>query len=139
MQSKKIYDTEFECVLLKETAEYFRQESNQLITDSACSDYLKIAQKRLTEEYQRINEYLCPSTEPKLIKAFLDEYLSEQNSLTLLKMESSGLVFMIRNNQIQNLSLLFTMFTRREDSFEKLRKCLSEFVIEEGNKLVRDE
>ena len=31
------------------------------------------------------------------------------------------------------------MFTRREDSFEKLRKCLSEFIIEEGNKLVRDE
>ena len=28
MQSKKIYETEFETVLLKETAEYFRQESN---------------------------------------------------------------------------------------------------------------
>lgn len=46
---------------------------------------------------------------------------------------------MIRNNQLANLSLLFNMFTRREESFEKLRKCLSEFIIEEGNKLVRDE
>jgi cullin 3 len=54
-------------------------------------------------------------------------------------MESSGLVYMIRNNQLNNLGLLFSMFTRREDSFEKLRKCLSEFIIEEGNKLVRDE
>jgi hypothetical protein len=46
---------------------------------------------------------------------------------------------MIKNNQLTNLSLLYGMFTRREDSFEKLRKCLSEFIIEEGNKLVRDE
>jgi len=46
---------------------------------------------------------------------------------------------MIRNNQIANLSLLYNMFTRRDESFEKLRKCLSEFIIEEGNKLVRDE
>lgn len=46
---------------------------------------------------------------------------------------------MIRNNQLSNLSLLFGMFIRREDSFEKLRKCLSEFIVEEGNKLVRDE
>jgi hypothetical protein len=58
-----------------------------LITDSSCADYLKIAQKRLHEEYQRINEYLCPSTERKLIKAFLDEYIGEQHSITLLKME----------------------------------------------------
>ena len=107
IQSKKIYETEFESVLLQETSEYFRQESNQLITDSSCSDYLKLAQKRLHEEYQRVTEYLCPTTEGKLIKAFLDEYIGERHSLTLLKMESSGLVYMIRNNQIAHLSLLF--------------------------------
>lgn len=31
------------------------------------------------------------------------------------------------------------MFSRREESFEKLRKCLSEFINDEGNKLVQDE
>lgn len=31
------------------------------------------------------------------------------------------------------------MFSRREESFDKLRKALSEFIIDEGNKLVRDE
>jgi hypothetical protein len=31
------------------------------------------------------------------------------------------------------------MFSRREESFEKLRKALSEFIIDEGNKLVKDE
>ena len=77
MQSRKIYEEHFESVLLQETSDYFRQESNKLITDSSCSDYLKLAQKRLQEEYTRITEYLCPSSEGKLIKAFLDEYIGE--------------------------------------------------------------
>ena len=72
MQSRKIYDVEFESVLLQETSDYYRLESNQMITDSSCADYLKIAHKRLQEEYTRLAEYLSPSTENKLIKAFLD-------------------------------------------------------------------
>ena len=54
-------------------------------------------------------------------------------------MESSGLVHMIRNNQMDELTLLYSMFSRREDSFEKLRRCLSDFIVAEGNKLVADE
>lgn len=43
MQSRKIYEEHFEAVLLQETSDYFRQESNKLITDSSCADYLSIA------------------------------------------------------------------------------------------------
>ena len=90
--SKKLYEQEFENVLLTETADYYRLESNALITDTSCADYLEHAHKRLQEEYERINSYLSPSTEKKLISTFLNEYIGESHSQTLLTMESSGLV-----------------------------------------------
>jgi len=38
--NKRIYEQEFENVLLAETADYYRMESNRLIVDTSCSGYL---------------------------------------------------------------------------------------------------
>ena len=54
-------------------------------------------------------------------------------------MESSGLVHMIRNNSMDELALVYFMFSRRSASFELLRKHLADFIINEGNKLVNEE
>jgi len=54
-------------------------------------------------------------------------------------MDSSGLVHMIRNNNMDELSLVYNMFSRRPASFELLRKQLAEFIVNEGNKLVSEE
>ena len=75
--SRKLYEQEFESVLLTETSDYFRLESNALITDTSCAAYLNHAHKRLQQEYERVNSYLSPTTEPKLISAFLNEYIGE--------------------------------------------------------------
>ena len=79
------------------------------------------------------------STETKLITTFLNEYLGDAHSLALLAMDSSGLVHMIRNNNMDELSLVYNMFSRRPASFELLRKQLAEFIVNEGNKLVSEE
>ena len=100
-------------MLLVETAEYYRVESQQLITDSSCASFLEKAHQRLMQEYERISSYLDASTETKLINTFLAEYISDAHSQTLLKMESSGLVHMIRNNNIDELGLVYNMFQRR--------------------------
>jgi len=41
--SKRIYEQEFETVLLSHTADYYRMESNRLIMDTSCSGYLQKA------------------------------------------------------------------------------------------------
>ena len=46
---------------------------------------------------------------------------------------------MIRNNNIAELGLVYSMFHRRAASFELLRKYLAEFIINEGNKMVNEE
>ena len=133
--SRKLYEQEFESVLLSETADYFRLESNKLITDSSCAAYLDRANKRLLEEYERINSYLSPTTEQKLINTFLNEYIGE-HAETLLMMESSGLVSMIRYGKTEDLVLLYGMFSRLDKSFEMLRNHIRDYSQDEGSKLV---
>lgn len=138
-QNRKIYESEFESVLLDETRGYYRSESNKLITDSSCGAYLTQAHSRLEEEYERVANYLSPTTETKLIDTMLSEYLGDRHALTLLTMPSSGLVTMILNNKIDDLGMLYNMFSKRAESFELLRKHLTEHIVEEGNKLVRND
>ena len=137
--SRKLYEQEFEKVLLSETAEYYKLESQQLITDSSCASFLEKAHNRLLQEYDRIASYLDQSTEPKLISSFLNEYIGDAHSQTLLTMQSSGLVHMIRNNNMDELAMVYNMFSRRPQSFELLRKHIAEFIVNEGNKLVQEE
>jgi hypothetical protein len=40
---------------------------------------------------------------------------------------------------MQDLQLLYSLFIRRPRSFELLRKRLSDFIVEEGTRLVQDE
>ena len=54
-------------------------------------------------------------------------------------MDSSGLVSMIRNNKIADITLLYSIFNRRPKSFELLKRSLSEYIVLEGFKLVQDE
>lgn len=100
VHSRKIYEGEFEAVLLHETADYYRLESNQLITECNCGAYLRKANARLKQEYERVQSYLSPSSEAALISCFLDEYIGEAHAANLLHMPESGLVNMIRNNKI---------------------------------------
>ena len=139
VHSKKVYDCEFEEPLLKETAEFYRQESNQLITESSCGQYIDKANERLRQEYARVANYLSPSTEPHLVSVFLDEYVCDQHTATLLDMESSGFYSMIRYNKLQEIKHLYSLLHRRPNSFELLRKKLSQYILDEGGRLMNDE
>ena len=46
---------------------------------------------------------------------------------------------MIRNKKIKDLHSLYSLFNRRPKAFELLRKKMSDFIVEEGSKLVMDE
>jgi cullin 3 len=60
--------------------------------------------------------YLDASTEKVLISTFLKEYI-ENHSLTLIQMENSGLISMIRNEKYDELALMFELFSKVPESF----------------------
>lgn len=82
--------------------------------------------------------YLDTSSERILIQTFLKEYV-ENHALTLITMENSGLIHMIRNDKFQEIELMHNLFSRVPDAFSILNKHLSQFIFNEGNKLLNDE
>jgi hypothetical protein len=58
IHSKKTYQQEFESIFLKETALYFKTESNNYISINSCPSFLRKADDRLKEEHERVLNYL---------------------------------------------------------------------------------
>lgn len=54
-------------------------------------------------------------------------------------MENSGLNHMIRYDKHDEISLMYDMFSKVTDAFSLLKTSLSQFIVNEGNKLVQDE
>ena len=82
--------------------------------------------------------YLDPSTERLLISTFMKEYI-ENHSLTLIMMENSGLISMIKNEKFDELSLMYELFSKVQDAFASLTKQLSIYIVQEGSKLMSEE
>jgi cullin 3 len=136
--SKKLYEHEFERPFMAETQNYYRLESNHFITSSSCYAYLQRAKQRLTEELDRLLKYLDSSSERLLISTFLKEYV-ENHALTLIQMENSGLIAMIRNEKYEEIALLYELFSKVPEAFACLTKHLSAFIVSEGTKLMQDD
>ena len=136
--SKKLYELEFERSFIAETQNYYRLESNLYITDSSCFAYLQRAKQRLNEELDRLLNYLDPSTERLLISTFMKEYI-ENHAQTLIMMENSGMISMIKNEKYDELSLMYELFSKVSDAFTSLTKQLSQYIVQEGTKLMADE
>ena len=109
--SKRIYEQEFEAPLIQQTRDYFHNESNQFITNNSCTSYLQKANTRFQEETDRINSYLHPSSMDKVLNVFLREYV-ENHAPTLLNMQNSGLIQMIKQDKFAEIKLMFGLFKR---------------------------
>ena len=113
-------------------------ESNQYITNQGCYAYLQKAKQRLNEELERVLNYLDSSSERILIQTFLKEYV-ENHASTLVSMENSGLIHMIRNEKYEEIALMHELFSKVQDAFGVLMKHMAGYIIGEGNKLVADD
>ena len=138
MQSKRIYEQEFEQMLIQQTRDYYRNESNTYITQNSCNAYLLKAQMRLTEEQDRVNSYLHPSSMDKIINEFLKEYI-ENHANTLLRMENSGIIQMINQEKFHDIKLMFSLFKRCPNALNAIKLELKNYIVAEGQKLVRNE
>ena len=137
LQSKRIYEQEFEAPLIDQTRDYYRNESNNFISQNSCNAYLIKANSRLQEEQDRVNSYLHPSSMDKIINEFLKEYI-ECHAQSLLSMENSGLIQMIKQEKFQDIKLMFSLFKRCPNALDLLKQELKNYIITEGQKLVRN-
>ena len=55
-----------------------QKEAQEYLTTCSCPDYLVKAEKRLTEEIERVKHYLDPTTEAKITRAVEIELIQNQ-------------------------------------------------------------
>ena len=95
-----VYQAEFESPFLEASSEFYRREAQQYIATCDCADYLRIAERRLGEETERVAHYLDGRTEVKATSVVEREMIGSHMRL-LVEMENSGLVPMLVNDKYE--------------------------------------
>lgn len=88
-------------------------ESQKFLAENCASVYIKKVEARINEEIERVMHCLDKSTEEPIVKVVERELISKHMK-TIVEMENSGLVHMLRNGKIEGTSgaslVLFTVY-----------------------------
>ncbi|XP_050539140.1 cullin-3-B-like [Daktulosphaira vitifoliae] len=138
IQNRSVYQEDFERPFLAQSSEFYNVESQLLLAENSASIYIKKAEARINEEAERAKNYLDVSTESHIIKV-VEEQLIQKHMKTIVEMENSGFVFMLRNQRTQDLACMYKLLSNLSDGLKTMSDCLSKYLREEGGSLVKED
>uniref|UniRef100_A0A667YZY9 Cullin-4B n=1 Tax=Myripristis murdjan TaxID=586833 RepID=A0A667YZY9_9TELE len=128
----QIYQDSFEQRFLEETNRLYAAEGQRLMQEREVPEYLHHVNKRLEEEADRVITYLDQSTQKPLIATVEKQLLGEHLTATLQK----GLTHLLDENRIQDLSLLYQLFSRVRGGVQVLLQHWIEYIKAFGSTIV---
>ncbi|KAM9740790.1 cullin-4B isoform 1-T1 [Menidia menidia] len=128
----QIYQDSFEQRFLEETNRLYAAEGQRLMQEREVPEYLHHVNKRLEEEADRVITYLDQSTQKPLIATVEKQLLGEHLTTTLQK----GLTHLLDENRIQDLSLLYQLFSRVRGGVQVLLQHWIEYIKAFGSTIV---
>ncbi|KAL7395955.1 hypothetical protein ABVT39_026140 [Epinephelus coioides] len=128
----QIYQDSFEQRFLEETNRLYAAEGQRLMQEREVPEYLHHVNKRLEEEADRVITYLDQSTQKPLIATVEKQLLGEHLKATLQK----GLTHLLDENRIQDLSLLYQLFSRVRGGVQVLLQHWIEYIKAFGSTIV---
>jgi cullin 3 len=137
VKTRTVYTQDFEEAFLATTQQFYANESRNFIASNTCSDYLRKAEERLSEERERVSTYLDSSTELKL-RFIVETQLIKEHCHTLVNMEGSGCASMLKDDKLEDLNRLYRLFKRVPAALDAVRKCLSEYIVKKGSEMIAD-
>lgn len=133
-----VYEEIFEIPFLSESAEFYRRESQKFLAENNASAYIRKVEQRIEEESMRAQRYLEPETEAKIVGVVEQELIINHMS-TVVEMESSGVVTMLRDKKIEDLNCMYKLLSRVPGGLQCIIKCISGNLREQGKVLVTEE
>ncbi|XP_051513802.1 cullin-4B isoform X1 [Myxocyprinus asiaticus] len=128
----QIYQDSFEQRFLEETNRLYAAEGQRLMQEREVPEYLHHVNKRLEEEADRVITYLDQSTQKPLIATVEKQLLGEHLTAILQK----GLNNLLDENRIQDLSLLYQLFSRVRGGVQVLLQNWIEYIKAFGSTIV---
>ncbi|RGP80392.1 cullin 3 [Fusarium longipes] len=130
-ESDKLYTTIFEPHFLENSRAYYAAECEKLLRESDAGAWLRHTETRLNEEIDRCGTTIELETLPKVTSA-IDQELIIKHLGEFLALEGSGLKWMIDNDKIEELSILYKLISRVDSTKSTLRDILQRRVVELG-------
>jgi len=133
-ENEKLYLTVFEIEFLKASRTFYQKECSSLLQDSDASTWLRQTVKRLSEEETRCQTTISMLTAARIAKVVEEEMISSHLS-EFLAMEGSGIKAMIENDRFEDLTLLYQLISRVDQSKEPLKVALQSRVVSLGSEI----
>lgn len=138
IDARSVYEEDFERPFLDQSAEFYKLESQKFLAENSASVYIKKVEARINEEAERATHYLDKSTEEPIVKV-LEEELIRKHMKTIVEMENSGVVHMLKNNKTDDLACMYKLFIRVPEGLKTMCDCSSAYLREQGKALVSEE
>ncbi|KAL5231055.1 hypothetical protein ABZP36_029831 [Zizania latifolia] len=132
-----VYQDDFERPFLEVSASFYSGESQRFIECCTCGEYLKKAQQRLDEEVERVSQYMDAKTDDKITAVVVKEMLANHMQRLIL-MENSGLVNMLVEDRLEDLTRMYNLFQRVHDGHSTIKSVMTSHVKETGRNMVTD-
>ncbi|KAL2060179.1 hypothetical protein VTL71DRAFT_9574 [Oculimacula yallundae] len=133
-EKEKLYLTVFQPVFLEHAEEHYKKECANLLLQSDASTWLRQTRKRLAEEEVRCQTTLSTLTTVAIAKVVEKQMISEHLT-EFLAMEGSGIKAMIQNDRYEDLTLLYQLISRVDQSKNPLKIALQARVVELGSEI----
>ncbi|XP_064638709.1 cullin-4A-like [Lineus longissimus] len=128
----QIYQEAFEQKFLLATDRLYAAEGQRLMQERDVPEYLAHVDKRLNEESERLLHYLDQTTKKPLISC-VEKQLLEQHLSALLQ---KGLDQLLDENRIEDLCLMYQLFSRVKDGLKELCTAFAQFIKKTGRMIV---
>ncbi|CAH1995176.1 unnamed protein product [Acanthoscelides obtectus] len=138
INSRNVYEEDFERPFLQQSAEFYKVESQRFLDENSASVYIKKVEARINEESDRAKHYLDESTEPRIVEV-VEEELIKKHMKTIVEMENSGVVHMLKHQKTEDLACMYKLFGRVTDGLKTMADCVSQYLREQGKALVQEE
>lgn len=139
INSRTVYEEDFEKPFLSQSAAFYKFESQNFLAENNAGVYIKKVEARITEESSRAALYLDKETEPRIVRV-VEEELIKKHMRTIVEMENSGVVYMIKNSKTEDLACTYKLFSRlKEEGLKVIADTMSAYLREQGSMLVKEE
>lgn len=138
VDKRTVYEEIFEAPFLEQSAEFYRSESQRYLNENSASTYIRQVEQRINEESNRAQRYLDPGTEQKIVHV-VEEELITKHMTSIVDMENSGVVCMLREQRIADLSCMYRLMCRVHTGLQCIISCVSAYLREQGKSLVTEE
>ncbi|XP_035581771.1 cullin-4B-like isoform X2 [Zalophus californianus] len=128
----QIYQESFENKFLEETSRFYEAEGRKIVQKKEIPRCLYHMKKLLEEEIDRVRTYLHLNTQKLLIAIVEKQLLGEHLSTVLQK----GLSYLLDENRIEDLSLLYQLFSRVDCGVQVLLQHWIDYIKKFGNSIV---